>query len=89
MKLFAGVEQGEGNHGIRSRSYLTGAVSSLLTALEVFIFTLLPLGLVDTTGTTPKYPEVRIFSCKMSSRMLFLQSSPLQFRHVALLLAVE
>lgn len=43
-----------------------------------------PSGLVAVIGTILKYPEVRIFSSMMSSRMLFLQSSS-QLRHVALL----
>lgn len=45
----------------------------------------LPGGLVETIGTTPKYPEVRICSSMMSSRILLVQSSPSQLRHVALL----
>lgn len=49
----------------------------------------LPSGLVETNGTTAKYPEVSIPSFMMSSRMLFLQSSPSQLRHVALLLAAK
>lgn len=61
----------------------------LLTALGGFILSLLPWGFVETKGTTPKYPEVRMFSCKMSSRMFLLQSSPSQFLHVALFLAAE
>lgn len=36
-----------------------------------------------------KYPEVSIPSSMMSSKMLFLQSSPSQFRHVALLSSEE
>lgn len=44
----------------------------------------LPFGLVETKGTTPKYPEVRTSPSMMSSKMLFLQSSPSQLRHVAL-----
>lgn len=49
----------------------------------------LPSGLVENNGTTAKYPEVSIPSFMMSSRMLFLQSSPSQLRHVALLLATK
>lgn len=49
----------------------------------------LPFGFVEAMGTTPKYPEVSTLSCMMSSRMLLLQSSPSQSRHVALLLAAE
>lgn len=60
-----------------------------LTVLEAFILSLLPLGFVETEGKTPKYPEVRMFSCKMSSRMFLLQSLPSQFLHVALFLAAE
>ena len=43
----------------------------------------LPFGFVETIGTIAKYPDVSIFSCRMSSRILFVQSSPTQFRHVA------
>ncbi len=49
----------------------------------------LPFGLVETKGTTPKYPEVSIFSSMMSCKMLFVQSSPSQLRHVALLSSAE
>lgn len=90
MKISPG--QRTGNRKLKcthSQKYLIQAESSLLRVLEVFILRLLPLGLVETKGTTPKYPEVRMFSFKMSSRMFLLQSSPSQFLHVALLLAAE
>lgn len=47
----------------------------------------LPFGLDPDVSL--KYPEVSIFSCMTSSKMLFVQSSPLQLRHVALLWSVE
>lgn len=53
-----------------------------------FIVFLIPSGLVDSTGTMPKYPEVRTPSSMTSSKMLFLQSSS-QLRQVALLSSEE
>lgn len=47
----------------------------------------LPFGLVAVTRS--KYPEVSIFSCMISSNMLFVQLSPSQLRQVALLWSVE
>ena len=49
----------------------------------------IPGGLVETIGTIPKYQEVSILSAMMSAKMLFRQSSPSQFWHVALLSSVE